>query len=141
MKKSFTVLLIVLLSSFTFSQILDQQYFQKNYEVYFKFNISDRTEIELLTRIISIDNVIGNQVIAYANKKEFDSFLRLGIPFEIIDVRKERNGIRHGSPYQHDPRTGSARPLQQGNLWQIRYRHRRHCWEGTRVHRHLSGNS
>ena len=84
MKKSFTVLLIVLLSSFTFSQILDQQYFQKNYEVYFKFNISDRTEIELLTRIISIDNVEENTVYAYANESEFREFEKLNYTFTVL---------------------------------------------------------
>ncbi len=83
MKKSFTVLLIVLLSSFTFSQILDQQYFQKNHEIYFKFNISDRTEIKLLTKIISIDNVEGNTVYAYANEIEFREFEKLNYTFTV----------------------------------------------------------
>jgi len=84
MKKSFTVLLIVLLSSFTFSQILDQQYFQKNHEVYFKFNISDRTEIKLLTRIISIDNLEGNTIYAYANESEFREFEKLNYTFTVL---------------------------------------------------------
>ena len=84
MKKSFTVLLIVLLSSFTFSQILDQQYFQKNHEIYFKFNISDRTEIKLLTKIISIDNVEGNTVYAYANEIEFREFEKLNYTFTVL---------------------------------------------------------
>ena len=84
MKKTFTVLLVVLLSSFTFSQTLDQQYFQDNHEVYFKFNISDRTEIKLLTKIISIDNVEGNTVYAYANESEFREFEKLNYAFTVL---------------------------------------------------------
>jgi hypothetical protein len=70
MKKIFSVFLILLLSSITFSQILDEQYFKDNHEVYFKFTITDRTELNTLTRIISIDNLEGNIVYAYANEKE-----------------------------------------------------------------------
>jgi fibronectin type 3 domain-containing protein len=43
-------------------------------ERYFKFQINDRSELNTLTRMISIDNVKGNTVFAYANQKEWDTF-------------------------------------------------------------------
>lgn len=58
--------------------------FLKNTEVYFTFQIFDRSEIEVLTRIISIDNVKGKEVFAYANKKEFARFLDMGYAFTVL---------------------------------------------------------
>ena len=51
-------------------------------EVYFKFEIQQRAELENLTRIISIDNVRGHTVFAYANPKEFEEFLKSGYEYE-----------------------------------------------------------
>ena len=53
-------------------------------EVYFKFNINSHSELEKLTGIISIDNVIGNEVFAYANQSEFEEFQKLGYLYEIL---------------------------------------------------------
>ncbi len=55
--------ILLLLSNLTFSQ-----------SHHFSFEIKDRSEISKLTRIISIDNVKGNKVWAYANDKEFAEF-------------------------------------------------------------------
>jgi len=84
MKKIFSVFLILLLSSITFSQILDEQYFKDNHEVYFKFTITDRTELNTLTRIISIDNLEGNVVYAYANETEFREFEKLNYTYTVL---------------------------------------------------------
>lgn len=84
MKKIFSVFLILLLSSITFSQIFDEQYFRDNHEVYFKFSISDRTELNTLTRIISIDNIEGNNVYAYANETEFREFENLNYQYTVL---------------------------------------------------------
>ncbi len=46
-------------------------------EHYFKFQIKDRSELIHLTRIISIDNVKGDTVFAYANDREMDDFTKL----------------------------------------------------------------
>ncbi len=46
-------------------------------ERYFSFQINDRSEIQKLTRMISIDNVQGKTVYAYANQKEWDEFNKL----------------------------------------------------------------
>ena len=84
MKKIFSVFLILLLSSITFSQILDEQYFKDNHEVYFKFSILDRTELNTLTCIISIDNLEGNTVYAYANETELREFEKLNYAYTVL---------------------------------------------------------
>lgn len=62
----------------------------KKGEVYFKFSlnsastIGSRSWIERLTRCISIDNIKNDFVYAYANNKEFASFLRFGFEYEVL---------------------------------------------------------
>ena len=58
--------------------------FKTKGEVYFTFKIADRNDLEILTRIISIDNVQGNQVYAYANEQEFSNFLQKGFAYELL---------------------------------------------------------
>ena len=53
-------------------------------KVYFKFTILEKKEINNLTKIISIDNVVGNNVYAYANEEEFNQFLKLGYKYEVL---------------------------------------------------------
>ncbi|MFH0896334.1 MAG: M14 family zinc carboxypeptidase, partial [Bacteroidota bacterium] len=53
-------------------------------EVYFSFTISNRSEIEQLTRMISIDKVDGNTLYAYANKRDFQNFLALNKSYTIL---------------------------------------------------------
>ncbi|MFH0865003.1 MAG: M14 family zinc carboxypeptidase [Bacteroidota bacterium] len=54
-------------------------------EIYFKFHIVSRQEINAVTRIISIDKVTSeNDVYAYAGKKEFIRFLLTGYEYEIL---------------------------------------------------------
>ena len=59
-------------------------YLESRGEVYFKFQIGSHDEIAWLTNIISIDNVKGNTVYAYANKAEFNRFMKHAIPFEVL---------------------------------------------------------
>jgi len=83
--------LAVLFSSATFSQQiasnqnLIDSLFQNKKEIIFQFSVSSRQEIDTLTRIISIDNVRGNNIYAYANKAEFTKFLTMGYPYSIIE--------------------------------------------------------
>lgn len=59
--------------------------YEKTGEQYFSVRVSDRAVINDLSRIISIDNVDpAGKVYAYANKKEFQRFLELGLPYEIL---------------------------------------------------------
>jgi len=53
-------------------------------EIYFTFNIGSPLELESLTRVISIDNVLGDQVFAYANGKGFRKFLEMGYAYTIL---------------------------------------------------------
>ncbi|MBC8312656.1 MAG: carboxypeptidase regulatory-like domain-containing protein [Candidatus Cloacimonetes bacterium] len=64
--------------------IIVTQLFSASSETYFKFSITSKKELSKLTRIISIDNVKGNEVFAYANEKEFSEFKTLGYEFEIL---------------------------------------------------------
>jgi len=53
-------------------------------EHYFKFQIDDREELENITRVISIDNVDGLTVYAYAGDDQLTAFKALGYDFEIL---------------------------------------------------------
>jgi len=53
-------------------------------EIYFKFSISSREEIETITKIVSIDNVEGNEVYAYAHPDQLKKLKELGYIIEIL---------------------------------------------------------
>ncbi len=80
--------LIIVITIYTVSaqnsNVLIDKIFDKKIEIQFKFKIQKRSEIDKLSRIISIDNVKDNEVWAYANKKEFSEFLNLDYSYEII---------------------------------------------------------
>ncbi|WP_337866621.1 M14 family zinc carboxypeptidase [Ignavibacterium sp.] len=83
MKNIFT--LLVIYTSLLFAQVDIREIFENKSEVYFKFEITDRSELDNLTYIISIDNVVnGTTVYAYANINEFEEFLKLNYEFEIL---------------------------------------------------------
>ncbi|MBL7129689.1 MAG: carboxypeptidase regulatory-like domain-containing protein [Ignavibacteria bacterium] len=71
---------------FIFLILINTSLFSQNNDHYFKFNISDRSEIQTLTKIISIDNVDGNTVYAYANDEEFLQFLMYHYDYEILST-------------------------------------------------------
>ncbi|HEX37573.1 MAG TPA: hypothetical protein ENG70_01745, partial [Candidatus Cloacimonetes bacterium] len=75
MKQIFLFTLILLIASSLFARIEDVQ------ELYFSFEISAKSELEQITRIVSIDNVDGTTVYAYANPQELEAFQQLGIPY------------------------------------------------------------
>ena len=91
MKKLVLTLFTLLIISFLTPLIAQEaqnsileQAFGDDGEIYFKFSISEKSDADLLTRIISIDNVAGNEVYAYANKKEFRKFLELGYAWTLL---------------------------------------------------------
>jgi len=59
------------------------QYLEERGEVCFNFYVSSMTEIDNLSKIISIDKVDGNKVFAYANKEEFNEFLSHNLYYEV----------------------------------------------------------
>lgn len=63
---------------------LAYDYLKSKGEVYFKFEVFDKSYINEISKIVSIDNVNNFEVYAYANKDEFEKFLKLNIPFWIL---------------------------------------------------------
>jgi hypothetical protein len=63
MKKIIISLIFIILSTSIFAQ---------NIEHYLQISINHPSELETLTRMVSIDNVTGNVVLAYANDKQFE---------------------------------------------------------------------
>ncbi len=60
---------------------------------HFKFAVANKADINKITLIISIDNVIGDTVFAYANNKEFNKFKKLGINYELIPKIKSAKAV------------------------------------------------
>jgi PKD repeat protein len=58
-------------------------------EVYFSFQIADRSQISQLTQKISISNVKGNTVYAYANSEEFTNFSTYNYQYEVLTAPSE----------------------------------------------------
>jgi len=53
-------------------------------ETYFRFEIKSRDELSKLTKVVSIDNVKGNAVYAYANETELKAFESLGYQYTVL---------------------------------------------------------
>jgi len=57
-------------------------------EIYFKFSVPGRFDLNNLSKIVSIDNaidqIIGFEVFAYANREEFSEFLKYNFRFQLL---------------------------------------------------------
>ncbi len=85
MFKSLLITLLALtISSSILSQELNHNYFKENIEVYFKFHFTSKTDLNELTRMISIDNVKGDTAFAYANEEQYYNFLKTGYELRIL---------------------------------------------------------
>ncbi len=80
----FSNFIILIFSISIFSQQIDSQYFNENSEVYFKFHVENKSQVDQLTKIISIDNFKNDTVFAYANEKEFNNFLKLNYDYSVL---------------------------------------------------------
>ncbi|MFH2055080.1 MAG: zinc carboxypeptidase, partial [bacterium] len=56
----------------------------ENGQYYFRFEIDSPKDLQELTKVISIDNVQGKTVWAYANEAEWERFQALGYQYEIL---------------------------------------------------------
>ena len=66
-------------------QNIDKIFFKKN-EVYFSFNYEKKSQLDKLSKIISLDHKIEKTTAyAYANKKQFEKFLKENIEFKLIN--------------------------------------------------------
>jgi hypothetical protein len=83
-----TLLLIVLAALTALCPAQDiGEIFKDRGEVYFTFSIYADTDIEALSRMVSIDDISDDlQVYAYANKKEFTEFLSQGFDYNILQA-------------------------------------------------------
>ena len=82
---SFLFLFVVFITYGGNGQTDSDKLFAEKGEVYFKFQVSEQTEIEHLTRVISIDHKSDKSCLfAYAGQKQFEKFLKLNIPYEIL---------------------------------------------------------
>ena len=85
-----SILTAILIPSSVFSQDnfcnkkMAEEYLDKKGEVYFEFSIYDKEQVNSLSLIISIDKVVDHEVFAYANKNEFNAFLKLNIPYYVL---------------------------------------------------------
>jgi len=59
------------------------QYLNERGEVCFTFYVNSPLELLQLTNVISIDNITGSEVFAYANKQEFAEFLKYNYYYEV----------------------------------------------------------
>ena len=66
-----------------------QQDISRRGEVYFSFPLNDLTQLSTLTKEISISNIKGNTVYAYANQKEFSGFSNKNIDFTVLTAPSE----------------------------------------------------
>ncbi len=96
--KKFT-LLIIWLFLFVFFQISHSQeldpniFFEKSGEIYFKTEIDHPDRLLKLSKIVSVDNLKGDEVFAYANREEFEAFLFLGLSYTILPKPGETGEI------------------------------------------------
>ena len=47
-------------------------------EYYFTLNVNDRSEIQAISNLCSVDGTDGRTVVCYANQREYDKLLQLG---------------------------------------------------------------
>ena len=80
MKRFILFIAFVFISSSSFSEV---------HEYYFKFKVNDLSLINTLTKVISIDNVKGNEVYAFANDEELAAFTKYNIAYEMLPKPSE----------------------------------------------------
>ncbi|MFA5973113.1 MAG: M14 family zinc carboxypeptidase [Lentimicrobiaceae bacterium] len=63
-------------------------------EVYFCFKLTDFSKLSALSREISVSNIKGDTVFAYANQKEFSDFNRSGINYVVLTAPSELQAVQ-----------------------------------------------
>ena len=87
--KSLLTFLLILISLSSIAQdsaMLKKarSHIKERQEVRFAFDIKNKSELQELSNMISIDRVDGNHVTAYANQAEFEKFAKLGKSIEVL---------------------------------------------------------
>jgi len=79
------ILILFLLPISLIAQNIDEIFYKKN-EIYFSFKYDKKSQLDGLSKIISLDHKIEKtKAYAYANKKQFELFLNQNIDYKIID--------------------------------------------------------
>ncbi len=81
---SFLFPILIIFPIYNNAQQLSSDYFKENIEVYFSFEASSYDLVRTLTNIVSIDNLDGNKVYAYANENEYNEFLTYKLQHTIL---------------------------------------------------------
>ena len=85
MKKLFTLLFVLIISLSCFAQDNDMYKMMLNRnEFYFSFELEDLHQIAKTARNISVDQIDGNKVIAYANAEQYEKFVSSGIETTLL---------------------------------------------------------
>ncbi len=82
------ILLLLIYPNLILSQNIDD-FFKNRKEIYFGFKFKNKQELNKLSKIISLDHKItADSAFAFANKKEFNEFIKYNIPYKIIKFKK-----------------------------------------------------
>ena len=85
MSKTIKLLFLLIFPISLTAQNIDQIFSEKK-EIYFSFNAENKTQLDRLSKIISLDHKTNKiRAYAYANKQQFKKFLQKNIEFQIID--------------------------------------------------------
>lgn len=82
----------------TWAQSPQADLFKERPEICFAFKVADKAAMNALTKMISIDQVYGDSIFAYANRMEFSTFLTTGIPYVLKPAPSTLSYIE-----MHDP--------------------------------------
>ena len=85
----FLLLLLVSTARGQDSLLQAQDQLQRRGEVVFTFEIPDGGALSQLSREVSIDQVSGLHVVAYANQMEFETFLAHGLAYQVLAPASE----------------------------------------------------
>ncbi|MCP4703308.1 MAG: zinc carboxypeptidase, partial [candidate division Zixibacteria bacterium] len=85
--KNITIILILIF-------LLLPPLFGKSSEYYIKFEINSTDELQLLSNLISVANVDGKTVYAFANEDQLLRFNQLNYEFELLSAPSERTTVR-----------------------------------------------
>ncbi len=81
------ILLLLLIPFVSFSQNIDKLFTEKG-EVYFSFKYKNKSQLDEISKIISLDHNVNEKIAyAYANKSEFQKFLQKGINYQLINSK------------------------------------------------------
>ena len=85
MKTIITFLFLSVFSLNVFAQGRDMQSMMKERnEYYFSFETDDAKLLKEIAKMVSIDKIDGTTVIAYANNKQYEKFLTLGLKTTLL---------------------------------------------------------